>query len=563
MKYMLIFFFFFSGVICMTQGQTRSPLENVVITSQKNKTLVQTNEKGELLINVSRKDVLKFKANGFVRYSDFGARGDGKTDDIEFIAAAHAFANQYALSVKADEGANYYIGGKNLTAVIRTNTDFGTASFIIDDTDVRNRNAHVFLVSSRQRPFKPEGITLLRRNQEKIGISFPGTCIVTVTNSHVKRYIRFGANQNNGSSQTDIFIVDKDGNVDMDAPIIWDFDQITDITALPIDDTTLTITGGRFTTIANRAESKYNYYSRGIAIRRSNVLVDGLEHRITGEGDHGAPYGGFINIGDCSYVTVRNTVLTGHKTYQTIGSAGVTVSMGTYDISINRALNVSFINCSQTNDINDGKYWGILGSNYCKNLVYDNCTFSRFDAHMGVANATIRNSTLGHQGINAIGSGTFIVENSTIYGRNLINLRSDYGSTWQGEFLIRNCVFIPSGGKTTSASLIGGSYSGQHDFGYTCYMPERITIENLRIDDSNHPADYTGPAIFGNFNSKMTDDSYKEKFPYVKTREVILRNVTITSGKPLRLSENPFMFKDVIVRSDQPVLHGEKILPKN
>ena len=66
---------------------------------------------------------------------------------------------------------------------------------------------------------------------------------------------------------------------------IWDFDQITDVTALPIDETTLTISGGRFTTIANSAESKYTYYSRGIAIRRSNVIVTGLEHRITGERD--------------------------------------------------------------------------------------------------------------------------------------------------------------------------------------------------------------------------------------------------------------------------------------
>jgi hypothetical protein len=200
----------------------------------------------------------------------------------------------------------------------------------------------------------------------------------------------------------------------MNAPIIWNFDQITDITALPIDETTLTITGGRFNTIANSAESKYTYYSRGIAIRRSNVLVDGLEHRVTGEGDQGAPYGGFINIGECAFVTVQNTILTGRKTYRTIGSAGVPVSMGSYDLSVNRALNVSFINCSQTNDINDSQYWGIMGSNYCKNLVLDNCIFSRFDAHMGVANATIRNSTLGHMGINAIGTGTFTVENSTI-----------------------------------------------------------------------------------------------------------------------------------------------------
>jgi hypothetical protein len=551
MKNMLLFFFLFSSVFSMVQGQTKNPLENVVITSEKDKTQVRTNENGELLINVSPKDVLKFKANGLVRYSEFGARGDGKTDDIDAIAAAHAFANQEGLPVKADEGATYYIGGKNRTAVIRTDTDFGNATFIINDTAVQNRNANVFLVSSSLQTFKPEGISSLKRNQEKINVSFPGTCLVTVTNSNVKRYIRFGANQNNGSPQTDIFIVDKDGKLDMNAPIIWDFDRITDITALPIDETTLTITGGRFTTIANRAESKYNYYSRGIAIRRSNVLVTGLEHRIDGEGDHGAPYGGFINIGDCAYVTVRNTILTGHKVYQTIGSAGVTVSMGTYDLSLNRALNVSFVNCRQTNDINDSKYWGILGSNYSKNLVYDNCTLSRFDAHMGVANATIRNSTLGHQGINAIGSGTFIVENSTIYGRNLINLRSDYGSTWQGEFLIRNCIFVPAGGRPTSASLIGGSYSGQHDFGYTCYMPERITIENLRIDDSKHPDAYKGPAIFANFNPEMTNDSYVEKFPYIRTREVILRDVTIASGKTLRLSDNPFMFKDVKVDSDQ------------
>jgi hypothetical protein len=550
MKYILLFFILFFSVFGMAQGQTDSPLENVVITFKKNKTLVRTNENGELLINVSPKDFLKFKANGFVRYSDFGSRGDGMTDDIDAIAATHAFANQHGLTVKADEGAIYYIGGKNRTAIIRTDTDFGTAAFIIDDSEVHNRNENVFLVSSGLKPFRPEGISSLKRNQEKIDISFPGTCIVTVTNSNVKRYIRFGPNQNSGSPQTDIFMVDKDGKVDMDAPIIWDFSQITDITALPIDETTLTINGGRFTTIANSAGSKYTYYSRGIAIRRSNVIVTGLEHRITGEGDHGAPYGGFINISDCSYITVRNAILTGHKTYQTIGSAGVSVSMGSYDISLNRALNVSFVNCSQTNDINDTGYWGILGSNYCKNLVYENCILSRFDAHMGVANATIRNSTLGHQGINAIGSGTFIVENSTIYGRNLINLRSDYGSTWQGELLIRNCVFIPANGRTTSVSMIGGSYSGQHDFGYTCYMPERITIENLNIDDSKNPEEYKGPAIFADFNPNMTDDSYMEKFPYVRTREVILRNITIVSGKKLRLSDNPYIFRNVKVNSD-------------
>lgn len=526
-------------------GQSRYSPKPVVITSAKEKTGVTINEEGVLHVNVSPKDLSRFKTAGVVRYSDFGARGDGKTDDIAAIAATHAFANQQKLLVKADANATYFIGGTECTVVIQTDTDFGNAAFTIDDTKVQNRNAPVFMVSSGMQPFIPEGIASLRKNQEKIAASLPGPCLITVTNAHIKRYIRLGLNQNNGSPQTDIFMVDKNGNVEMNAPIIWDFDQITGITALPLDTDTLHITGGHFTTIANNDESKYTYYSRNIAIRRSNVIVDGLEHRITGEGDHGAPYSGFISISDCAYVTVKHTVLTGHKTYSTIGAAGRPVSMGSYDITVNRALNISFINCSQTNDINDRTYWGILGSNYSKNLLYDKCTLSRFDAHMGVANATIRNSTLGHMGINAIGCGKLVVENSTINGRTLINLRSDYGSTWQGEFFIRNCVFVPQGGKPASAALIGGANSGQHDFGYTCYMPMRITIENLRINDSNHPGDYQGPAIFSDFNQQMTDSSYHEKFPYVKTREVVLKNVTTASGRSLRISDNPFMFKDV------------------
>lgn len=547
----LLVWFCLFGSVLVSQAQTLDAShEAVLITFQDGVTKVSRNKKGHLLLNVSSKDVRKLKALGTVHYSDFGAKGDGKTDDINAIAATHAFANQEGLLVKADEGATYYIGGVKRTAIIQTDTDFGNANFIIDDTDVEDRTTPVFKVSSNFKPVKLNGISSLKRNQTKIDASLPQSCLITVNNAHVKHYIRYGLNQNNGAEQTDIFLVDKNGNVDMNAPIIWDFEQITEMVALPIDNKTLNIAGGFFTTIANNEESKYNYYKRHISIQRSNVVVDGLEHRVIGEGDHGAPYGGFISISDCCFVTVKNTILTGHKTFSTIGTAGKPVTMGTYDILIGRALNVSFLNSSQTNDINDRTYWGIMGSNYCKNLLFDNCTFSRFDAHKGVANATIRNSTLGHMGINAIGSGTFMVENSTIQGWSLINLRSDYGSTWQGELIIRDCVFKPREGTGNNISLIGGAYSGQHDFGYTCYMPGKITIENLKIDDSAASTDYNGPTIFTNFNKEITDESYKQAFPYVITKKVTLKNVTTTSGKALRVSDNEFMFRDVVVEGD-------------
>jgi len=303
----------------------------------------------QFVLSVTPADAGAGKAMDMVRYERFGAVGDGVTDDMEAIARAHEFANEHGLPVQADEGATYYIGGRNKTAVIRTDTDWGTARFIIDDTAVSNYRANIFVVRSSLKSFTPKGVSALKKNQSWIDVSLPGTCLISVTDSDVKRYIRYGLNRNKGSAQTDVFIADKDGRVDMRAPIIWNFDR---------------------------------------------------------------------------------------------------------------------------------------------------CTFSRFDAHQGVANATIRHSTLGHAGINAIGFGTFTVEDSTVYGRSFINLRPDYGSTWHGDFIIRNCVFVPSCGRPASGCLFSGSHSGQHDFGYTCYMPERITIDTLRIDDTNHGRNYGGRPFF-------------------------------------------------------------------
>jgi hypothetical protein len=275
------------------------------------------------------------------------------------------------------------------------------------------------------------------------------------------------------------------------------------------------------------------------------VIIDGVQHVITGELDHGAPYNGFISVSKCNNVLVQNAMLSGHKAYSTIGSAGTSVTMGTYDISVNRANNVTFKNCKQANDIHDSKLWGIFASNYSKNLTLDNVSFSRFDAHMGVANATIKNSVLGHMGINLIGTGVALIENTKVCSGNFINLRSDYGSTWEGDIIIRNCEFLPRNGKQSDAVLIGGSYSGQHNFGYICYLPRRVIIDGLVIDDSNAPNNYTGPKVFTDFTPAHKDETYVEKYPYMMTEEIIISNLTIKSGKPYRASNNPFMFRNV------------------
>lgn len=484
----------------------------------------------------------------YVTYSQYGAVGDGVADDFEAIVKAHAAANKAGLPVKADAGATYYIGGGNRTARIETDTDWGDAKFIVDDRAVENRRAFIFEVVSTLPPTKITTVKTLAKGQRKLDLKLPHASFVEAIDKETLRYIREGVNQNNGAPQVDVFVVDRRGRVDMDAPIIWDFDNISSITAYPIDDKTLTVSGGIFTTIANQAESKYNYYARGIKIIRSNVVLDGLRHEITGEGDHGAPYGGFISVQRCNGVVVQNCMLSGHKIYGTIGAANRPVSMGSYDIEVNRSANTTIRNCRQINDIHDTRRWGIFASNYSKNITFDNVVFSRFDAHMGVANATIRNSVLGHQSINLIGCGTFLIENTKVCGGNFLYLRGDYGSTWEGDIVIRNCEYVPrNGGKLgkSDAVILSGRYTGMHDFGYPCHMPRKITIDGLTIDDGNRSDSYNGPKLFADFNSKNTNDSYKERYPYAVTEEVEIRGLTSKSGLPYVLSNNPYMFRNV------------------
>ena len=471
----------------------------------------------------------------YVTYEQFGAIGDGKTDDLEAIVKTHEYANNNNLCVLASETATYYIGGKAKTAVIKTDTDWSTARFVIDDTAVERIGSWIFNVAPTEGSYSiTDKVSPLKMDAANIGTTLPGESLVVLTDSNVKRYIRKGANQNSGSSQSDVILVDKDGNISPDTPLIWDFDAVTGATVYPVDKELLTIKGGRFTTIANAAPSEYTYYTRGIQVRRSNTVIDGIYHDVINEGDTGAPYSAFVSLSCCANVTVKNGTFTGHKKYSTIGSAGTSVQMGTYDIGAATAVNATFLNCKQTNDITNGDYWGIAGTNYCKNLTYDGCAFSRFDAHQGVRNATIKNSVLGHHGIKLIGMGTALIENTTVISGSFIDLREDYGSTWNGDLIIRNCKFYPTGIENNIVKAVN---TENHDFGYTCYMPQNIEIDGFFI----HSVGFN--FVFSMVNSNHLTNFYEAEYPVVAPDKITVRNFSDLSTSTLFISPNMAIFE--------------------
>ena len=473
----------------------------------------------------------------FVNYEQFGAVGDGVADDFGAIIACHEYANATGTPVKATDGATYYIDGKKRHAVIKTDVDFGRAKFIIDDTAVEDSRSPLFTVETDYTDF-PVEISSLKKTDKKVDFPHEGRVMVSVSNKNRTIYIRKGLNKNSGVGQHELFIVDGEGNIE--TTLDWDYDTVTSATARRVDDEPITIRGGIFTTIANREPSFYNYYSRNISIKRANVTVCGLTHYVEGETDHGAPYSAFLSFGSTYNLTVRDVLLTPRYTYYTASQVpGQDVPMGSYDLGGGNSIKVSLIGVRQTEDIMDTRYWGLIGTNYCKEFYLDDCIMSRFDAHCGVTDAVIKNSSFGWMCLSLIGHGDCYIENTSVYGRAFIFLRDDYGCLWDGDITVKNCRWQPVSVDGDIFAVLADN-PGDHDFGYTAKMPRRLDIDGLEIMDDGAEEKF-GVYVLPDY-SPNPEENAKAPFPYVPTEKLRVRNVVCRSGREIAVCNTPELY---------------------
>ena len=471
-----------------------------------------------------------------VTYEEFGAVGDGLTDDLPAIVAAHAFANEHGRPVRSAPAATYHLGRQALTAVIQTSTDWSTSRFIIDDSQgVENHKLPLFEVQSSLAPV-PLAIERLGAGQESLDLQPETDLLVLVENANRRRFIRRGLNVNSGTPQREVFVLRRDGTIE--GAIEWDYESVTRIEARPIDPQPLVLQGGFFINIANRMEQPegYNYWARNIRITRSNTIVEGLTREVVGETDVGHPYHGFLRARQAANITFRDCRVDPHKVYLTIGSAGRPVPMGTYGYRADLVVNFTMSHC-RMGDIHDRSRWGVAATNFMKNVLVEDCVLSRMDVHMGVSGSyIIRRSTLGHMGINAIGRGRLVVEDSTVHSGRLINFRTDYGATWNGDVLVRNSRWVPPLWSEKSVAMFGVRNDGTHDFGYPCSMPSVIRIEGLTIDDAAVREGGTEVVLFDDPSGAL-DGALPH--PYRPTERLEIHGLETTSGLMPRVSEDP------------------------
>ena len=467
----------------------------------------------------------------YVTYTDFGAVGDGVTDDFEAILCAHEYANENKLPVITDDGKTYYIhetriDGEVRTVIIKTDVTWGSSKFTIDDRDMGyfdgtdRTKRPIFRIESYYEPITVDDPEVLARigsigeGTTKINYAPGYTALLVIFNDDHRVYHRSGASYvargGQSSPQHEVLLVDKDGNIDESTPFMFNYEKLTRMMVIRADLEPLTVKGGIFTTRQSLLSAvvpkedgtgvrQSGYLQRGIRVNRSNTTVIGTEHYVTDEitlkyfmenNFQGPHYEGFYNSSYANEVTFRNCIITGRVNYK----------YSSYEFRADHVNKIRMIGCTQSNfemedeegntvySMSTSPYtssircWGIGGTNFCKNMEYIDSKVSRFDAHQGLYNGKIINSSVNFMEI--IGKGELLFENmnwcSGTSGRthnSFAYLRGDYGSTWEGNITFKNCTFNLSPGD---AQVFYHSYTNWN-YGYTCCFPN-LLIDNPTIN---------------------------------------------------------------------------------
>ncbi len=447
------------------------------------------------------------KNNSSIDYKPFLSLSKND-DDYKAIKAAHDCANKYNKPVVVTKGTYHIYKKNNETISVQTDTNLGDSTIYIHDnfsTLMDYKEASIYTIENPK--------TGSDKCDDKKKITNFNNDIKSLAPSTGKYYIKIS--EKNG---TKVYDRNKGGNETVQAhvkrdvvriyngvvqdPMFWDYKNSTiEVERCPIPSHQLVFKNGNFrTVILNKCKNDCTEQTaRGILVNRSNTKLYDIKHVYVDSNDKYVhkvtyPYSGLFRINSTADVVMEKCVV--YSLRRIIESGD---NSSTYDLTVGHAANVRIDNVTMSkadksyNHLSGGG-WGVMGGTEFKNLTVVNSELNRIDAHRNSYNITVKDSVIGIRGIRLTGTGErkdnrIVIENVTWkYTSDLIDLRPDYGTTWNGTITIKNSKVENVPESTLSVIEISDLSSNTKKglvFNQPIYNPTKVTIDGLKVNSSN------------------------------------------------------------------------------
>lgn len=454
-----------------------------------------------------------------VNVKDYGAKGDGTTDDTSAITDAAAAARDMGIPLAFEPNKNYYLASP-VPIPIYTSVNFNNSKITSNESagpdqalfTIMSTKSTLSLSSIQQAAIGP----IDAKTRRIPALSGYGMRLVQLENSAIQANARSGSSTMQSRNLFTSFIVDDRGYLLTSNSIAMS--NFTSAKLIPVDETTIVIENLHIHSTDLVDGSGYTF--RNIQTSRSNVIHRNITHTVD-DGAGKRANAGMFSANDCANLLYEN--IRGHTS-----KSGTN---GSYDLAFTKVIGLTLSNVrGQDFEPDAAVTWGVFASYTCKDVLVTNCQLSRVDAHRGIENLTVKDSTIGGKGITVTGKGKLHLENLIVHSSALVSLRGDYGGSWEGPIEIRDITHFVRPNQPYPVIITTTFY---HNFpylvDYSGLGKGRVSIENYTFDLMG------GTAIIPLIRLDILKDTGPfavpgQEFRYTVPKEFRAQNIKVTNA---------------------------------
>lgn len=429
----------------------------------------------------------------YVNYEMFKKEG---MNDGEVIKNAHEYANLNGLPIINTEGE--YFLDEPLNIEIKTPVNWGNSTFHINEKNNTHWDNYFTIEDSErillQASLYPSIITKLNNGETNINelLNFKNSLLFIYDENDVVGQ-RFNSTQK--WYKRDVYYISNNGHLEGEK--VYDFNGATSIYIQPLSNNYLKIEGGHFIYSGETPISTIESSAPTIRVSRGFTILEGQRVSLLDEDNNLTPSNGFYGFYNCYDVLLKNCHITPRKN----------TGIGSYGIHGYETFKLTLDNVTAQGD---DSLFGVMGSNFMKDLVVKNSNMNRIDVHYKAWNVTIKNSKLNL--ITLTGGGLLDIDRTTVTSSsNYVDFRSDYGSSWLGKIKIRNAKAIKKGSSGFYFLDFGGS-SESHDYMETLAVGSEIDVKDVTVDFIKEPTNIATINLF-NFPNWSANGTGRYHFP--------------------------------------------------